>query len=222
MSSGVVEAALLAEHINDYYLDAFNHALVVVGIVFGVVGIVVPAGIAYFQSRQSRYELEQVKRNISDEVSSRVDAEKQRLLQEQAAALVAFSERSDKVIADLKQETKVELGLVRAGTFHVQALMYQRSRTYGNAFRSAIDAGHGYVAGEDFHHLRRVVEGIAIKSLQKLNKADLESATVDVEKFRKLLKKMETCNHKGAFVDLISKGKKELERALAREPEGDE
>ena len=48
----MVQSYLIAQQINEFYLEAFNHALMVVGIVFGVVGVVVPAGIAFFQSRQ--------------------------------------------------------------------------------------------------------------------------------------------------------------------------
>lgn len=216
MASDTVQSALLAQSINEYYLSAFDHALVVVGLVFGVVGVVVPAGVAFFQARQARQELEQIKRQISSEISSKVDEERKNLLESQAAALVAFGERSDKLIADLKNETKLQLGLAKAGTLHVQAVMFRRERKYIDAFRSATQAGFGYVAGEDFKHLRRVVEVIAIKCLEQLDGDVLSTRAKDVAQFEKLLSRMSSCDGKGAFSDLIAKARDELEKAQAR------
>jgi ABC-type transport system involved in cytochrome bd biosynthesis fused ATPase/permease subunit len=207
----------IAQQINGFYLEAFGHALTVVGIVFGLVGVVVPTGIAFFQARQARHELEQLRKQISDEVALAVNAQKETLLRDQAGALNAFSERSDKVITDLRAETKKELTLARAGILHVQAVMYSRNKKYVQAFKSAVGAGLGYVKGEDFHHLRRVVEVLALRNLAHLDKQILETRPELETAFERLIDRMKNCDDKGAFTDLVVKCRRELEQARNRE-----
>jgi len=216
VASDVVQSALLAQSINEYYLSAFDHALVVVGVVFGVVGVIVPSGIAYFQSRQAKHELAQIKLQIAREVAAQVADERRGLLEAQASALSAFGSRSDSVVADLEERIRVEVAHARAATLHVQAVMHRRSRNHSAAFRSATKAGFGYVLAQDFHHLRRVVEVICLKSLQKLHQRDLEAGQDDVANFERLLESVEMCDHKGAFTDLVVKARKELVLAKAR------
>lgn len=217
MPGDIVQSALLAQNINQFYLSAFDHALAVVGMVFGVVGVIVPTGIAYFQTRQAKHEIEQIKKQISGEVEQQIRSVREDLIRENAAALVAFQERSDKVIQDLRKETKIQIRLANSGAMHVQAVMYNRSGAYVKAFSSAVAAGEGYVAGGDFHHLRRVVEMIALKSLAKFTADDAQEEQESIERFEKLLERMSNCDHKGAFNDLIKKAKKKVKEVLALE-----
>lgn len=219
MPNEMVQSALLAQNINEYYLSAFDHALVVVGMVFGVVGVIVPTGIAYFQARQAKHEAEQLKKQIAIEVERQVREAKENILKENAAALTAFQERSDILVSELKKETKTQFRMANSGAMHVQALMYKRAGNHVSAFNSAIGAGEGYVDGSDFHHLRRVVEEIAIKSLANFDGTDAKKQSEKIVRFGKLLDRMSKCDHKGAFNDLIEKGKKKIKEAKEKEPQ---
>jgi predicted RNase H-related nuclease YkuK (DUF458 family) len=215
------EAYLLAQQINQFYLDAFNHALVIVGIVFGVVGVVVPAGIAFFQARQAKSELEQLKSQISSEVSSAVSAalaaEKEEMLRAQAGALAAFQERSDKVVSDLREEIGVELAKTRGGAFHVQALAQTHAENHAAAVKSACAAIPHYVKGKDFDNLRTVCSRIAVPNLKKFNADGLgrykDALTKTCEA---AIEAMQASDHDGCMKDLVRDLRHEWDDCLAR------
>jgi type II secretory pathway pseudopilin PulG len=215
------EAYLLAQQVNQFYLEAFNHALVVVGIVFGVVGVVVPAGIAYFQARQARNELEQLKRQLSSEmtqaIADAVLAEKEVMLREQALALTSFQERSDKVIADLRDEIRRESGALRGSSFHVQALASVNANHSAFAVTSACNAIPHYLLGKDFGNLRTVCAHIALVELRKTNGDSLgRHKDKLVESCEAALKAMREGNVEGNLSDLIRDLRYELDECLRR------
>lgn len=218
---------MLAEQINQFYLEAFNHALVVVGIVFGVVGVVVPAGIAIFQARQGRHEIEQLKTKISaevaDAVAKMVGAEKDSLLKEQAAALVAFQERSDKVVADLREEVSEAIARNRGGAFHVQALAALNANQHAVAVKSACEAIPNYLRGKDFSNLRTVCAQIAIPSFRKFHGGSLgKHKSRFVESCEEAISTMRAADSEGNLHDLVRDLQDELEACLEREGPADD
>lgn len=215
------EAVFLAQQINQFYLEAFNHALVVVGIVFGLVGVIVPAGIAIFQARQAKAELNQLKSQISTEVVTAVAAEianeKEAMQKEQASSLEAFQQRSDKVVSDLRSELARHMAASRASAFHVQAVSALNSNLAFDAVSSAVQAIPNYVQGRDFDNLRRVCSGIAVSEFAKLSMADAGRQKDDfVKNCEYAVESMAGVNENGGIGDLISDLKSELADFLKR------
>lgn len=215
------EAYLLAQQVNQFYLEAFNHALVVVGIVFGVVGVVVPAGIAYFQSRQARGELEQLKRQYSRDISEAVGLEvlkaKDLMLKEQAAALAAFQERSDKVVVDLREDVDRKMNVLEGAALHVQALTAVNSDRPISAVTSACNAIPPYLRGRDYENLRRVCSKIALVQIRKLS-GDALGRNRDefIKVCERAIKMMEEANNERILTDLVTDLRYELNACLER------
>lgn len=198
---------------HQFYNDAFVNLLVLVGIILSFAGIFVPLGIAFFQTRQQKKEGQLTRDKLESQIASAVREIEERLKEDQAKSLVAFSERSDALLKALRIEVQNKLCAVEAGTFHIQA------NTSGPPVlkaESAADAIELYFVGKDFANLRKVA-AILEQNLGKLSKDDLKKRPELQVSCDKALAALKSGNEHGVFEDLISKIGKALGEASERE-----
>ena len=206
---------LMAQNINELYQQTFSNVLVVVGIVFGLVGVAVPLIMAFFQSRNARYELEQIKSQVSAQVESglkaAIDTEFVILRENQAAALIAFQERSDKVVTDLRHEMDRQIQVVKGGAFHIQALSMANAGDWFGCVKSACSAIPCFASGRDYLNLRTVCDSYAIENFKRVDAKARGSFKAElISQCEVAIASMEAVSDKGEFSDLIRELQHEL------------
>lgn len=200
--------------LHQLYQAAFSDLLVLVGLIIGFAGILLPVGIAALQARQQRKEALLARERIQTEVHEASSVLRRELLESQAASLAAFQERSDKVIADLRQEVSIGLERVKAQTLHVQALTSYLNSGYAFALTSACAAVPGYLAAKDYANLRTVCAQIIIKCLEGLDASRFDADAR--EKCDETVARLASANSDGNFTDLIRDMRKAIGSCTSR------
>lgn len=203
--------------LNDLYQSAFSDLIVIVAMMLGFAGVLLPLGLAVLQSRMQKKEGLLAREKLVAEVQKIREEVRIEILEDQAKSLNAFQERSDKVISDLKAKIDSDLLVLKANAFHVQAQGALHRESYLVALKSSCDAVPGYLKGSEHGNLRRVITHIAVVSLKNLTNSSFERFQEIPIDCHNVIKMLRESDETGSFHDLIGEFEYELKKCLERD-----
>lgn len=201
----VIDGLELVEKIDSFYNSAWNKLVIVGSIAFGIIGIVMPILLQWYQRKvlsANEDKLKAIILNESKNIENKLMDEVQQLIDEK---LEQYEEKIEKINASS-----------RAKTFHLQANSNVEFNRYKDAYTDYISAGFNYHESDDFLNLRRVLKNIQVVCIPKLCTQDVEDIKIshnnDIEE---LLTTLEEEKEYGYFTDLIN----EIRYSLSKIPE---
>lgn len=210
------ESLELVSKVHGLYQSAFSDFVVLVGVVVGVTGVLLPIFITVAQFLQQKRETKIAHEKLDALVSTAVEAVESRLRQDNAKALEAFATRSEDQLKRSKEELEKKLRRLEAATLHVQAQGLLRSEDYLEAAKSAKGAIPGYIGSHDHLNLRRVIDGVLCPCLRKMDSGYFKNAGSLEASIRDSMKSIRGADTSGAFTDLLDELERDLSDAIVR------
>lgn len=226
---GVRDSVFILEKMHSYYLSAFDKTLVVVGLVFTLVGVVVPAGISYFQSRQARREADALRESVSREVEVQLESLMDKIKEDQDRVLgIAINDVVNKFdgyrdahsksldgavedferrMRDLRDASERDAGNAMAGLYYVQALHFKSVGKFDWAAKSAAKCASRCLRIGRYGNLKKAVD-MADECFRKvggMKPEDVSKSSNPVEAMRNLYRELSKLPHEKGFSDLRDK-----------------
>jgi hypothetical protein len=183
----------LINKVDSFYKSAWDKLILIGSIAFGVIGIIVPYVIQWYQKKTLKISEELLKKEIENttlKLKSEILSEVNFTIEER---IKSFEDK----IKKLNLTTK-------ASTLHLQGIQRLTSDTHANAMADFINAAQLYLICEDFSNLQVLLKAISETCLAKLCLEEIEdikiSHNADLEK---LLTELDKKNNNGMFSLII-------------------
>lgn len=204
------------QKVHEFYNDSFTSLQTLMLGLVGIIGVVLPLLISFYQNRRLRQETSSLKKEIAVLVSAAATSEFERLEER-------VREELDKSIKDAKREVaetrkKMEKALSRAtgGVLHVQANAELRDGHHIAGARSLLGAVRSYVDAEDYLNLRAVCNTLTSIALERVSKFDFENDPDLDGLLSECIKRLETPEQIRYNADLLHSIKKAANAVKAR------
>ena len=193
----------ILDKLNSFYSTGFGNLLLYTGILFALIGVVVPLIIQYIQNRNFRHDALEAKKEAREIVES------------VAKNLLPELVKSQVTEAIKKANDSIEFAV--AGVYFLQGKMQLKDGDHANACISyAWSADHGFAGNDELAPLR-AINLIRDDCLPKLNKSHFQSEKEIEVSVRKLIEVMRSKNTNRRFEDTIRKMEGRLEAAKNRD-----
>lgn len=205
LQENVIDGLELVEKIDSLYNSAWNKLVIVGSIAFGIIGIVMPILLQWYQRKilsANEDKLKAIILNEAKNIKNNLKVEVQELIEKKLE----------------QYEDKIEIinASSRAKTFHLQANSSVQLNRYKDAYSDYINAGFNYHESDDFLNLRRVLKNIHVVCIPKLCTQDIEDIKISHDNdIEELLTTLEEEKEYGYFTDLIN----EIKFSLSKIPE---
>lgn len=217
------------QYVDHFYATSWSHLIIFVTLAVGVVGVLIPILIQWYQGWTMRHEREDIRSaivgQVSAEVCDRMGKERVLLEEKMGAATKSLEDRLARDRAELEEGVrKMEANLREkiAGTlgyvWHVQTNVLVNEKKYGAAFQSGIAGLNKYIDGEDHVNLRRLLKMISNDCLPRMTKADFDEMQEEKEAFHGFMLRIKKWDVKGNFKDAVDEGKRAFKAASERGP----
>ncbi|HLO69831.1 MAG TPA: hypothetical protein VK167_03125 [Flavipsychrobacter sp.] len=152
------------DKVNTFYTSSWDRLIITVSIAFGIVGIIIPLIIQWYQ----RKTLQLSEDNLQALIISEIDKAKEELKSE-------FTKRLEEVIHTY--DTKIEdvISETYARTYHLQARINFDSENYVRSFVDIMDACNYYPKTEHNEQIKVILRTIDELILSKVKSEELKS-----------------------------------------------
>jgi len=226
-----LDLARILDHLDRVYETSWSRLFICASVAVGIVGVVVPLLIQWYQARTMRVERGEIRTaiagQVSQEVQGAVGREKTFLDEKIAAATKGLEERLARDRADLEggirkteAELRTQIAKASGSIFHVQTNMFVGQGTFGAAFGSALSGCSLLVDGNDHHNLRRLLLVMTKRCLPKLAKAYFDKEEDEKRDFESLMEKVMKWDVNRSFGDAVNDAKRAFKDACER-PSGE-
>jgi hypothetical protein len=221
----------ILEKVNAFYDTQWNHFLIYTAVLVGVVGVLVPILLQFYQTRMFKKEEDatsnRIKQQIKDMKSEIADAltlEFKHSQEETSIALASNQKQVDEEVVRLredfaklvdvaKKKLEKDISGAQAGLFHIQG--NTQAKTYPPlAIESYISAACYDIIAEDEYHLRRVLVNIS-DCLKKVTKVAFQDES-HFAGFSPMIETLEKIYTNNQYTDIIKDLKKEMTAAKER------
>jgi len=217
------ETLEILEKVNAFYSTSFEQLLVVVFGAIGLVGVIIPLLITYYQSRQFNIEKKSLENyidsmkldlmtSVKEEVTTELEKEKKLLNR----ALEENKEELSKSLESNKAELKKQINIAKGGAFLIQANNQHDKNNFEDAIESSLDAIDNFIEAKDENNLQRVLRSLTETLLPKVNKNILISYPDSEERIKYICKNLSELNDNGRYIDSVKDLKLTLKNTLER------
>ncbi|MBN8653501.1 MAG: hypothetical protein J0L67_18880 [Cytophagales bacterium] len=183
----------LINKVDSFYNSAWDKLIIVGSVAFGVIGILVPFVIQWYQKKNLKINEELLKKYLEGQILIL----KSEVLSEVSKAIDNKIESFDKKIVKMNAS-------INAKAFHLQARSLFNSKLYPKALADFIVSAEEFLICEDFKNLQSVLQVIQDSCLPKLSMEEINdlsiSDNIDINNF---LNDLETKDDKGIFTKII-------------------
>lgn len=167
----------ILEHVDRFYNSAWDKLILVGTIALGIVGVIAPVIIQWYQKRTLKISEE----NLREALRKEIENSKNQLRQEIEAVVL---QKSNKVKRVLRRKVKRVYGNSEGGLYYVQANSLLDSKDFFGATLSYALAIDNYRKAKNFLAIQDILPNFT-RSLEKIKKSDLQimlkEDDVDVE-----------------------------------------
>ncbi|UMY65434.1 MULTISPECIES: hypothetical protein [unclassified Flavobacterium] len=156
----------ILEHVDSFYNSAWDKLVLVGTIALGIVGIIAPVIIQWYQKRTLKISEE----NLRDALRKEIENSKNQLRQEIEAIIL---EKSKKVKQTLRRKVKRVYGNSEGGLFYVQGNGQLDDKNYFDATRSYAMAIDYYRKAQNFMAIQDLLPNLVV-CLDKIKKSELD------------------------------------------------
>jgi len=217
------------QYVDHFYATSWSHLIIFVTLAVGVVGVLIPILIQWYQGWTMRHEREDIRSaivgQVSAEVCDRMGKERVLLEEKMGAATKSLEDRLARDRAELEEgvrKTEANLRKEIAGAlgavYHLQTNSLVSEKAYAAAFRSAIIGLDSYVDGEEHRNLRRLLNVMSKECFPGMTKAHLDEREEDKEAFHSVVLRIKKWDVKGDFRDAVDEAKRAFKAASERVP----
>jgi hypothetical protein len=186
--------------VNDLYSALFGHFLVMIGIMGGIVGVIIPILLQRFQRQEGRLQEERLNADFKAQMASarnEFDLKFSKLLSEQNEVEARLRDADNKIEKKVAQASGIAA--------HVDAANHYNAKNFGICIRGAVFASREYIKAEDVKNLD-ITLGLVIGCLRNLSQQQLKEVEVlgrlsEMEEELKLSEKKAT----GPLLDTIKR-----------------
>jgi len=214
----------ILEKVNAFYSTSFDQLLIIVFGAIGLVGILIPLLITYYQSRQFNIEKKSLENYIDsmkadlissakEEITFELEKEKELLNK----ALKDNKEELNKSLESNKAELYKQIKIIEGAAFLIQANNLKDKNDIDSAIESTIHAIDNFIAGSDEGNLQRVLNTLTEILLPMANKNILRGFPDADKRIEHICKKLSKLNDNGRYGDTIKKIKLELKNTMERD-----
>ena len=183
---GVVESIFVLDAVRDFYISAFDHALVVVGVVFGVVGVIVPVGISFFQQRQARAEVDLIRGEVATEVAVNLSREMSRLREDNETALANLMNDLRDELDKFKVDAEKQINGAKGGLLLIQAKQARATGEFAVALHSAAVAAIKFNEVSEFSNFNAAFN-VAVSCIENLGGSSSHSEFRAISKYKDMM-----------------------------------
>lgn len=187
------EAVELISNVDSFYNSAWNKLIIVGSLAFGVIGIIVPLVIQWYQKKTLKISEELLKKNIENQTLKLKSELMTEITQTLETKLKNFEEKIDK-----------ESASHNAKTFHLQGNSLHNKGLISEALGDFIIAARDYSYVEDYSNLRSILNFILNECLPKLSQEEVTDLKIlqncDLDQ---VLTEIEKKDDKGVFIQTL-------------------
>ncbi|MCD6069347.1 MAG: hypothetical protein K0S33_4173 [Bacteroidetes bacterium] len=188
-----IDALELLTKVNDFYESAWNKLIIIGTVSFGVIGIIVPIVIQWYQKKTLKISEELLKKD-TEAKTLKIKSE---LLKEINASL-------EKRLQEFEIKVENITSSAEAKTFHLQGNTNLSQKRTLEALSDYIIASEGYIKCTDYINLQRVLESISKDCISQLSIEEITDLKItDNSDLDLLLKTLSAHDVNGAFESLI-------------------
>ncbi len=158
----------VVDKVNDLYSSMFQHFLVMISLIAGIVGVIIPILLQRFQRQEGRLQEERLNADFRNQMiaaKNEFDTKFKRISDEQ--------NKIEATLNNAQDEIKKKLAKAHAFTAYIDAYNQHRQNNHEQAVRAAIFAAKEYISADDEKPLIAVLE-IVINSMAHLNMQRIE------------------------------------------------
>lgn len=189
--------------VHEFYAQSFSDLQNIIFAVVGLVGVLVPVGITFYQNRRFGRENEALRRELEATIAAAAEEKfsglRATLEQRFAAGDAAIDEKLIEIKADLARRSSDASGSV----FHIQGNAEVREKLYGLAALSYLPAIKNYFEAENFQDMRVACNALSAICLPRMDQGDFEREPEIQLGIERTLKRMRKNNDKGVNSDLV-------------------
>jgi hypothetical protein len=224
---------LLAQ-VNSFYDTAWQRLLIFFSFVAGVVGVVVPILLQFYQRAAFRRDekaidekikqlVEAGKLSLKKDLGSDLDSHRKTFSdlisqydEKIAASITSIKQEQSENQAKMRDEFAKQNSRTEGMSFFVQGALLQSQENYILASGSFINASEGLLAADDHANLRRALDRLK-DCLKNIKKSDIETHDEIKPNFDSLIDELKKQNQTGQFSDIIRVINKEFKAASERQ-----
>jgi len=182
-------------------------------VLIGLVGVLVPVIVQFYQNRILKIESETLANFLRDELNKVKIELSEQTKSEMERQKALLKEK----IEEIETELKTKISAVKGVSFHVQGLLSLTQEKFSESLEVLTTAASFYLEGEDELNLRRVLIMIAETCLPEVTKKDLSPSPRIEKNLQSLVKELESKNINNRYFDLIHSISTELQLAKERD-----
>lgn len=193
IEQNTVSGIELINNVDSFYNSAWDKLIIVGSVAFGVIGILVPFVIQWYQKKTLKISEELLKKEIESQ-NTKIKAE---LLEDINQTLNERIEVFEKKIEKLNASTN-------AKAFHLQGNSQLDEGFISGALSDYITASHDYLICEDFSNLQTVLRLILNDCIDKLSTEEINDLKIsDNCDLEELLNEISETEDKGMFSSIV-------------------
>jgi hypothetical protein len=179
----------LVDKVDSFYNNAWGKLIIVGAVAFGIIGIIVPFVIQWYQKRTLKVSEELLKKDIESKVSKM-----------KSGILVELAPQIEQEFT--KYEKKIKI--LNAKTFLIQGKLNLEKNYYHPALSNFIAASFSFIVSDDYHNLQHTLNLILKECLPYLSQEEITDLKISNDSnLDLLLKEIKESDDKGVFITII-------------------
>lgn len=179
----------IIDKVDTFYNNAWDKLILVGVVAFGIIGIIVPVIIQWYQKRTLKISEELMKKDIESQVSKM-----------KAGILI---ELAPQIEGEFKKYEK-KIKILNAKTFLIQGKLNLEKNYYHPALGNFIAASFSFIVSDDYQNLQHALHLILNDCLPYLSQEEVTDLKIaNDSNLDLLLKNLKDSDDKGVFVTII-------------------
>ena len=218
------ETLEILEKVNAFYSASFDQLLIIVFGAIGLVGVLMPLLITYYQSRQFNIEkkslenyIDSMKSELISSVKKEVTCELEKEKKLLNKAIQDNKEELNKSLESNKNILNKQIKMAKGGAFLIQANNLKDKKDFEGAVESCLFAIGDFIEAGDELNLQRAINITTDDIFPRLSKGILKRIPEMDEIIENTCKKLLELKGNGRYDDTIYKFKSEFKNVLERD-----
>jgi hypothetical protein len=199
------DAIDLITKVDSFYNSAWEKLVIIVSISFGIVGIIVPFIIQWYQKKTLKISEELLKSDIETKA-----------LKIKSDLLLEIDNTLEVKMKQFDLKLEKHNASSNAKSFHLQGVSMIKEGKFSNALSDFVKASEDFLFSENYQNLQRSLKNISHLCIPELSKEEISDLKIlDDTDLEKLLSDLETRDDNDMFIDVV----REIRFKLVKMPE---
>ncbi|MEQ9905049.1 hypothetical protein [Pectobacterium aroidearum] len=200
------DALEILEKVDSFYSKSFYNLLMLIIAMIGIVGVIIPLVISFYQTRTLKNQNANLKRNIDDEFSIKLSDLKDSIYDYNKGEMLRLENDVKNMMIKIERDYKIEIENLRAESLarinNTIAGTCLVNKHYKTSAKYYFQAGLNYIKYKNHYSLRHVIQNLMKKVIPNLLPNDSDESIN--EKYKKFINRLSEFNTESIYDDDIS------------------